>query len=185
MDFFYFTESNRSNTFRFGSDPIRPWTVETLSTVHFVEQWRAAQTKGKGKGKSSATVMDWGTVETLEAGHSPLFTLQNSEEQPKQKRRGRGRGRVAQRWWTEGRWKSRRLVTLHYSRCITVENAEDRQRRRRRGRVARQWERRRLVVKGSYSPLMDDDPSFFPLFLLFSFALSYGLLSTKINRVET
>jgi hypothetical protein len=41
------------------------------------------------------------------------------------------------------------------------------------------------VVKGSCSPLMDDGPSFFPLFLLFSFALSYGLLSTKINRVET
>jgi hypothetical protein len=70
-----------------------------------------------------------------------------------------------------------------------MENAEDRQKRRRRGRgrgrVARQWERRRLVVKGSCSSLMDGNPSFFPLFLLFSFALSYGLLSTKINRVET
>jgi hypothetical protein len=36
------------------------WRVNynSLSTVHFAEQWRAAQTKEKGKGKRSAAVMD-------------------------------------------------------------------------------------------------------------------------------
>jgi hypothetical protein len=37
----------------------------------------------------------------------------------------------------------------------------------------------RPVVKGSCSPLMDDGPSFFPLFLLFSFSLS-----TKIKQMK-
>jgi len=37
----------------------------SLSTIHMQsEQWRAAQTKEKEKGKSNATVMDWGMVET-------------------------------------------------------------------------------------------------------------------------
>jgi len=54
--------------------------------------------------------------------HSPLFTLQNSGEQPK--RRRRGRGRAARRWWIEGRWKHRRPVTLHYSHAKwTVESS--------------------------------------------------------------
>jgi len=59
-----------------------------------------------------------------------------------------------------------------------------RRRRKGRGRAVRQREWQRPVAKGSCSPLMNNGPSFFPLFLLFSFSLSCGLLSTKINRIE-
>jgi len=151
------------------------------------EQWRAAQTKKKGKG--SAAVMDWGMVETSEAAHSPLFTCDvNSGEQPKRKRRRRGRGGAVRRWWTKGRWKRQRPITLQCSHAMgtlsnelihyqlfTLQNSGECRRqwmRRRRGsgRAARWRERRRPVVKGSCSPLMDSGPSFFPLFFLFSFS---------------
>jgi hypothetical protein len=97
---FYFTGSNWSNAFRFGSDSVRPWTVETLSMFTLQNSGECLQTKenkkGKGKGKISVAVMAEGrwkrrrpvtlqcshvtwTVES-ELNYSSLFTLQNSGE---------------------------------------------------------------------------------------------------------
>jgi len=48
--FFYFTELDWANAFRFGPDPVWPWTVKTLSTIHFAEQWRVFPDKREGEG---------------------------------------------------------------------------------------------------------------------------------------
>jgi len=52
LDFFILLGQNWSNTFCFELDPVEPWIVETLSTIHFAEQWRwrnAAKKKGKSR----------------------------------------------------------------------------------------------------------------------------------------
>ena len=133
--------------------------------------------------------------------HSLLFTLHNSGEQPKRRRRGRGRGRGTRRWWTEGRWKSRRPVTLHcsharwiveseliHSPLFTLQNSgecrrQTKEKEKGKGKSNAAVGTMEAVVKGSCSPLMDGGPSFFLCFCSSpSLFLAASCLQNKQSR---
>jgi len=141
------------------------------------EQWRMQRTKEKEneKGKSRLPcaavmsgwrwkqrrpVVNWGSC-------SSLFSCNmNSEE------------------WINS------LSTVHFAEHWRMQKTKEKEKEKEKGKSRLpcattmsgwRWKQRRPVVKGSCSPLMDDDPSFFLLFLLFSFSLYCVPLSTVCN----
>jgi len=80
---------------------------DTLNCSHATWIVKSSPNEGEeqGKGKSSAAMMDWGTVETPKASHSPLFTCNvNSRDEEttwkwrRRRRRRKGRSHICLQW---------------------------------------------------------------------------------------
>jgi len=88
LDFFILLGQTWSNAFRFRLDPVRPWIVKTLSTVHMQrEQWRMQKMKGRRRGKGRALAGDvndrgqwWATIRYSYATWTMVENVENEGE---------------------------------------------------------------------------------------------------------
>ena len=126
LDFFFILLGRtRSNAFRFGLDLVRPWTVETLSTVHVNSgEYRRQRRRRKGRGKAVVGGENNGGRwwATLRCSHA-TWTVKNAEDE------GEGEGEGEEQWLAVKMAEAcgELLSTVHI-------NSEERKRWRRRGR---------------------------------------------------